>query len=954
MRLNRVLILCLASCAAAATNVVGAPINDDCANAIPVLENVTIIGTNADASDSGATACEGSDLNDVWYLYQPSVTQRVNISLCGSSFDTTLSVSDGCGGSVLACNDQSANCSAINNSYLECFPVEAGQDYFLRVAGYNNEFGDIELLIEPAPCLPPVNEDCASAIEVVKDVPLSGSTLFATPSGFSGCEFDAHYDVWYRYTPTVNETVTIDLCGSGFDTTLAIFDGCSGAPLVCNDQHETCVNPNASIVECLDVEAGKDYLIRIAGYGDERGNYDLLVTGCVPINDECAGAITVVEGQPVSGTTELATDSGVIGCVADNGGDVWYSYTASQTGTATFSVCDGLFDSTLTIFDGCNGAMLACNDDTVACSTYGSRIGCFPVNQGATYLLRVAGWDGEKGPFELLVEPDACTVPTNDNCEDAIPLAENVLVTGDTFGATTGLSSGCSLADAYDVWYEYTPAVDTTVDIVTCGSDFDTTLALYDACGGTELACSDDSACGRQSRIEDITLTGGVAYKIRVAGYAGDRGNYQLIITEGAAPGVTQVNPATTGPTNADAINFTVRFDQNVIGFNDAADISVIENGVTHSSVNISGSNSNYTVNIGGLVGDGTVRLRVNTASDITNASLLPLAFTLTSATVTIDNTSPEVVLSSTVADPARGPIDAQIALSEGSATLDVSDLVLDNAIAGAFSGSGQSYTFTLTPQSPGNFGASVAASAFTDLAGNGNLASNALMRVYEPQPLEVTLSPAAGPAVNSAVFVHVTLSQRSTNFALEDIVVSNAFVWELIGDGSGTGYSFYLEPDAEGLFTAQVPAAALTDTLGNGNSASNLVELSYDITEPVFSDISASPSVAAEGEEVIITFTSSEDITDTPDVQVNGNPAAPSGKALFEYAYIVQPTDTEGPAEITIGGFDLAGNLGTASDDAALTIAAGAPGMPVSGAPLLLILLGLGVGIMRRRRSRA
>ena len=68
------------------------------------------------------------------------------------------------------------------------------------------------------------------------------------------------------------------------------------------------------------------------------------------------------------------------------------------------------------------------------------------------------------------------------------------------------------------------------VSINTCGSDFDTTLALFDACGGSELICNDDS-CGLQSKVT-YSVTAGNTYYLRVAGNNGATGNYTVNIIE--------------------------------------------------------------------------------------------------------------------------------------------------------------------------------------------------------------------------------------------------------------------------------------------------------------------------------------------------------------------------------------------------------------------------------------
>jgi hypothetical protein len=106
------------------------------------------------------------------------------------------------------------------------------------------------------------------------------------------------------------------------------------------------------------------------------------------------------------------------------------------------------------------------------------------------------------------------------------------------FGSTTGVTgtdeSRCGYNDKYAVWHSFTPQSNKTVTISLCGSAFDTTLAVFDSCGGIELACNDDY-CDLQSELT-IDLTAGQTYLIRVAGYNGQVGDYSLTIVETTYP----------------------------------------------------------------------------------------------------------------------------------------------------------------------------------------------------------------------------------------------------------------------------------------------------------------------------------------------------------------------------------------------------------------------------------
>ncbi len=73
--------------------------HNECLDAIPVQEGVPYVGSTVDATGSLVNACGGA--RDVWHSFTPNLSGPFGVytvSLCGSSFDTVLSVLDACGG----------------------------------------------------------------------------------------------------------------------------------------------------------------------------------------------------------------------------------------------------------------------------------------------------------------------------------------------------------------------------------------------------------------------------------------------------------------------------------------------------------------------------------------------------------------------------------------------------------------------------------------------------------------------------------------------------------------------------------------------------------------------------------------------------------------------------------------------------------------------------------------
>ena len=131
--------------------------------------------------------------------------------------------------------------------------------------------------------------------------------------------------------------------------------------------------------------------------------------------------------------------------------------------------------------------------------------------------------------LDAVLEP-----PVNDDCANAEILLTDTPKAGTNLGALGTLISSCSYSDTKDVWYTWTPEESGLATVSLCSSsDFDTTLSVWDGCGGTELICNDDF-CDLASELS-LEVTAGTTYYIRVAGYDGEQGNFTLTASFGGS-----------------------------------------------------------------------------------------------------------------------------------------------------------------------------------------------------------------------------------------------------------------------------------------------------------------------------------------------------------------------------------------------------------------------------------
>ncbi len=138
--------------------------------------------------------------------------------------------------------------------------------------------------------------------------------------------------------------------------------------------------------------------------------------------------------------------------------------------------------------------------------------------------------------------PDYCTSP------QPIIGASPILVTASqTSAATTSPGDpamGCGASsNSNTLWYRIVPAQSGTMVVSTCGSDYDTVLAVWKgSCGAlVSLGCSDDSACGLGSTL-GVPVEAGVPYLIEVADFSTPGGG-ELVMT------ISGVDAACTSPT---------------------------------------------------------------------------------------------------------------------------------------------------------------------------------------------------------------------------------------------------------------------------------------------------------------------------------------------------------------------------------------------------------------------
>ena len=142
---------------------------------------------------------------------------------------------------------------------------------------------------------------------------------------------------------------------------------------------------------------------------------------------------------------------------------------------------------------------------------------------------------------------------------------------------------------------------------------------------------------------------------------------------------VVSSNPSTPGPTNADSLTFTVVFNASVVNVS-SDDFLLTSTGTAAGTiVGVTPSTgTSFTVTVGSIVGDGTLRLDLKNGTDIQDAMGNTAYGYTAGSTVSIDNTAPTVSIAAVAPNLRVTPVGSiAIQFSEPVAGFDLADLQL-------------------------------------------------------------------------------------------------------------------------------------------------------------------------------------------------------------------------------------------------------------------------------------
>ncbi len=395
---------------------------------------------------------------------------------------------------------------------------------------------------------------------------------------------------------------------------------------------------------------------------------------------------------------------------------------------------------------------------------------------------------------------------------------------------------------------------------------------------------------------------------------------------------ITRLIPVNS-PVNAYHLTWEVIFSEPVKNL-DHVDFRVNGRAVYLST---SGSGARYRVTLGyntrlflGLR-NGLVRLTFNTNQNIQDVAGNALVNTTPMGgmdySYEIDAISPRVVVN--VPGTSTGAFIATFTFSEAVTGFAVSDVIVGNGMASAFTGSGTIYTATITPTQNGPVTVDVPAVVAEDFAGNGNVEAIRATSDFTaadttaPRVRSITrLTPANSPTNANSLSWRVTFSEPVERVSPSDFrvvgtdasltVTGSADSYNVLASGGNlaglTGMVRLSFADSQSI--RDVAGNALLNTRPTGTNHNTFM---VENTRPTVA-ISGVPNTSTGAFTAIFTFSEAVQGFDVADISVSNGMASVFGGSGTIYTATITPTQN---GSITVGvpvnvAEDTAGNGNT------------------------------------------
>jgi len=345
-----------------------------------------------------------------------------------------------------------------------------------------------------------------------------------------------------------------------------------------------------------------------------------------------------------------------------------------------------------------------------------------------------------------------------------------------------------------------------------------------------------------------------------------------------ALPTVTQIGFQGASPTNSQTLNVDIEFSKPVTFGDPGTDfvnLFVVTNGVVSGFQQTGPTTFTVTVNPVSEpqgVRDVTFQVKAGAATD--SAGNPNEASSI--ASITFDNLGPQVTVTvqglingATNQQTVTVVVDVDPASAYNFFDQIVGGLVVGNAtyVPGSFApvaGVNNQYQFQITAINPGQVTVGIAADAFDDDLGNGNIQTTT--NYIWAEALTVTVSspdvPEGGTTDQSPLSFVATFNTAVVNFNPNDFfTLVNATVSNL-QQTTPTTFTYDVIPTGNGLVSVQVKAGAATDAFGQQNQASTPYTFTFDQQQTVTATLVAQATPVTASKAIVVNLTFSQAVT--------------------------------------------------------------------------------------------
>ncbi len=248
-----------------------------------------------------------------------------------------------------------------------------------------------------------------------------------------------------------------------------------------------------------------------------------------------AGGITDVQ-NPLA----LLLETNTSGSFAANVADHYYGFTATQSGSLSFSLTSNGADLSLSLTEVGNEEILN------YASTSNGENPSFTnaITSGKSYVVYIADYSGAGGNYCLIVSTSGATC-SEENSEQGGSSSEDIKDSNNpTTLALDTATSGSVTTDVNDHYYGFTATQNGTLTFVLTSSAADLDLYLFEAGSSSALKSSINSGSNESF---EYPVNSGTRYVVHVKDYVKSGGDYCLLVSSNSATTCADDSTANNG-----------------------------------------------------------------------------------------------------------------------------------------------------------------------------------------------------------------------------------------------------------------------------------------------------------------------------------------------------------------------------------------------------------------------